>query len=253
MALRHHEIAEARSRIIDPLTDEKLRLLGEVTAPERGARVLDLACGKGELLATWARDHGTTGVGVDISEVFLGAARERAAELGVADRLRFERADAGTYEAGPEGYDLVTSLGATWIGGGLAGTLELMRRALRPDGTLVVGEVYWRSEPSDEACRALELEREDFASLAGTNGRFEAAGLELVEMVLADPDSWDRYMASQWRTISDWLRANPGHQDAPDMRDFLRHARASHLSYGRDLLGWGAFVLRPADRGGSHG
>lgn len=245
MALRHHEIAEARSRIIDPLTDEKLRLLGTVSVPEPGARILDLACGKGELLATWARDHGATGVGVDISEVFLGAARERAAELGVAEQLHFERADAAAYEAAPGGYDLVSSLGATWIGGGLAGTLELMRRALRPGGTLVVGEVYWRSAPSEEACGALQMEPDDFASLAGTNERFEAAGLELVEMVLADPDSFDRYVASQWRTVSDWLRAHPEHPDAADMREFLQHSRTSHLAYGRDLLGWGAFVLRP--------
>ncbi|WP_314172332.1 SAM-dependent methyltransferase [Streptomyces winkii] len=246
MSLRHHEIAEAGNRILNPLTDEKLRLLGEVTRPRPGAGQLDLACGKGELLSTWARDHGTTGVGVDISEVFLDAARKRADELGVADRLRFERADAAAYEAEPGGYDLVSCLGATWIGGGLAGTLELMRRALRPDGTLVVGEVYRRSEPSEEACGALDLEPDDFASLAGTNERFEEAGLELVEMVLADPDSWDRYAASQWRTVSDWLRAHPGHPDAPDMRDFVRHARTCHLAYGRDLLGWGAFVLRPA-------
>lgn len=211
MALRHHEIAEARSRVLNPFTDEKLRLLGEVTAPAPGARVLDLACGKGELLATWARDLGVTGVGVDISGVFLEAARERAAELGVAERLHFERGDAAAHEAEPGGFDVVSCLGATWIGGGLTGTLELMRPALRPDGTLLVGEVYWRSEPSDEACSALDMEPDDYADLAGTNGRFEAAGLELVEMVLADPDSFDRYFASQWRTISDWLRAHPDH------------------------------------------
>lgn len=246
MSLRHHEIAEARNRILDPFSKEKLRLLGEVSVPRRGARILDLACGKGELLATWARDHGTPGVGVDISRVFLDAARERAAELGVSEQVRFERADAGTYDAGPEGYDLVASLGATWIGGGLAGTLELMRRALRPDGTLVVGEAFWRGEPSEEALHALQADRDDFADLAGTNRRFEAAGLELVDMVLADCDDWDRYLASQWHTVSDWLRAHPGHRDAADMRDFLRQSRESHLSYGRDLLGWGAFVLRPA-------
>jgi cyclopropane fatty-acyl-phospholipid synthase-like methyltransferase len=29
--------------------------------------MLDLACGSGELLCTWARDHGVSGTGVDIS------------------------------------------------------------------------------------------------------------------------------------------------------------------------------------------
>ncbi|MGW7519110.1 SAM-dependent methyltransferase [Streptomyces sp. NPDC054796] len=244
MSLRHHEIAEAGHRILNPFTDEKLALLAEAVGPREGQRHLDLACGKGELLARWARDHGTGGVGVDVSKVFLEAARARAQELGVADRLEFERGDAGAYEAGPGAYDLVSCLGATWIGGGLAGTLDLLRRALRPGGTVLVGDVFWRAEPSEEACEALGLERDDYASLAGTNERFEAAGLELTGMVLADEESWDRYVATQWRTITDWLRAHPGHPDAPDMRDFLRQSRDSHLAYGRDLLGWGVFVLR---------
>jgi cyclopropane fatty-acyl-phospholipid synthase-like methyltransferase len=47
------------------------------------------------MLARWAQRHGITGTGVDISEVFLPAARARAAELGVADRLRFELRAAG--------------------------------------------------------------------------------------------------------------------------------------------------------------
>jgi SAM-dependent methyltransferase len=245
LSLRHHEIAEARHHTLNPLTEDKVRLLGEVTQPRQDERHLDLACGKGELLARWARDYGTRGVGVDISKVFLEAARERAAEFGVADRLSFERGDAGAYEAEAGAFDLVTCLGASWIGGGLTGTLDLMRRALRPGGTLLVGEAYWRREPPEEACEILSMERDDHASLSGTNARFEASGFELIEMVIADPDSFDRYLASQWRTISDWLRAHPGHPDAADMRDFMRQSREAHLSYGREYLGWGAFVLRP--------
>lgn len=84
----------------------------------------DLACGKGELLCRWAAEFGTGGVGVDLSEVFLAAARDRADELGVADRVRFEHGDAGAFAAEPGAYDIVSCIGATWIGGGLAGTLD---------------------------------------------------------------------------------------------------------------------------------
>lgn len=244
MSLRHHEIAESNNRLLNPVTEEKLRTLTEAVRPREGQRHLDLACGKGELLARWARDHGTTGTGVDISKVFLDAARERAAELGVADRLGFERGDAGAYEAEPGAYDLVSCLGATWIGGGLTGTLDLMRTALAPGGLLLVGEVYWAAEPSDEACELLGLERDDYADLAGTDDRIEAAGFELIDMVLADKDSFDRYVASQWHTISDWLLDNPDSPDAGDMRAFLRQSRRAHLAHGRDHLGWGVFVLR---------
>jgi len=46
-----------------------------------GDRIVDLCCGKGEMLCTWSRDHGITGHGVDISTDFLAAARARAAEI----------------------------------------------------------------------------------------------------------------------------------------------------------------------------
>jgi SAM-dependent methyltransferase len=244
--LRQHEISEADHRILNPFTEEKLMLLGEVCRLRAGQRQLDLACGKGEMLCRWADRFGIGGLGVDISDVFLTAARARATELGVADRVRFERADAGRFDAEPGSYDVVSCIGATWIGGGVVGTIGLMRRPLRPDGLLLVGEPYWTEEPPVEAYAALAGGSGDFTSLAGTMDRFEAAGTQLVEMVLADGDSWDRYAAGQWWTVERWLRANGEHPDAPAMRDFLDNARRSHLTFGRRYLGWGVFVLRPA-------
>lgn len=64
-----------------------------------GTSILDLCSGKGELLCTWARDHGVTGTGVDISTVNIAAARDRATELGVADRVRFVHGNSATYVA----------------------------------------------------------------------------------------------------------------------------------------------------------
>ena len=69
--LRQHEIAKAGHRILNPFTDEKLELLGELCRWRRDMRLLDLASGKGEMLCTWARRHGIQGLGVDISEVFV--------------------------------------------------------------------------------------------------------------------------------------------------------------------------------------
>jgi ubiquinone/menaquinone biosynthesis C-methylase UbiE len=47
---------------------------------EPGQRVLDSACGSGEMLCTWARDHRIDAVGVDLSSAFVEAARTRAVE-----------------------------------------------------------------------------------------------------------------------------------------------------------------------------
>ena len=60
-------IRESTHRIHDPLTPAKLARLGEALLLGPGQQILDLACGSGEMLCTWARDHDITGVGVDLS------------------------------------------------------------------------------------------------------------------------------------------------------------------------------------------
>ncbi len=245
MSLRHHEIAESNHRILNPFTDEKLRLLGELAGVGRGTQVLDLACGKGELLCRWAEWFGSAGLGVDLSPVFLGAAAARAAELGVGDRLTFLHGDAGTYEPDPGAFDIAACIGATWIGGGLAGTVELLRPAIGRAGRLLIGEPYWIEPPPDGAVEAFGFGADDFVSLEGTLDRLEEAGLELVEMVLADADSWDRYEAAQWQTIAAWLEVNVGDPDHDAMRAFLDDGRRTYLRWGRRYLGWGVFVTRP--------
>jgi SAM-dependent methyltransferase len=243
MSLRFHEIAEARHRILNPFTEDKLMLLGAVCRLRPGQRILDLACGKGELLARWAAEWGTGGVGVDISEVFVPAARRRVAEFGVADRVEIVHGDASSYRAEPASFDVVACVGATWIGGGVTGTIGLLRPALRSGGLMLIGEPYWIDTPPSYPSWAPEGE---FTTLGQLNDAFEAAGMELVEMVLADGDSWDRYVAAQWMTLSDFLREHPDDPEAGELRAFLDDARRSHLDVGRRFLGWGVFVLRAA-------
>jgi SAM-dependent methyltransferase len=242
--LRQHEISEAGHRILNPFTEEKLMLVGELCRLQPGQRQLDLASGKGELLCRWSQRHGIEGRGIDLSPVFVEAARERAVELGVTDRVRFEQADAGRPVPEPGEWDVVSCIGATWIGGGLVGTLELMKPALRDGGLVLVGEPYWTEQPPSDAYAEVGVRPDEFTSLPGTMERAESVGLQLVEMVLADGDSWDRYAAAQWWTVAEWLRANADHPDAPAMREFLDEGRRSHLRYVRRYLGWGVFVLR---------
>lgn len=247
MSLRFHEIAEANHRILNPFSEEKLMLLGEICGLHEAIRILDLACGKAEMLCRWAERYGLSGTGVDISAVFLEAARARARELGVWSRINFVQGDAGDYPQEFHEFNIVSCIGATWIGGGLVGTLKLMQTALRPGGLLLVGEPYWIDEPPEEAYPLLSDQRDTFATLAGTLDRFEQAGTELVEMVMANPDTWDRYEAAKWMTIHQWLKNNPDDPDSGELRRWNDEARRTYLTYGRRYLGWGVFVLRIAE------
>ncbi|HPQ16164.1 MAG TPA: hypothetical protein PLP04_13095, partial [Bryobacteraceae bacterium] len=75
----------------------------------------------------------------------------------------------------------------------------------------------------------------DFLVLPDLLASFGDLGYDVVEMVLADQDSWDRYEAAKWLTMRRWLDANPGDDFAPEVRALL----TSEPQY----LGWGVFAL----------
>jgi SAM-dependent methyltransferase len=241
---RTFTIRESSHRIHNAFTSEKLATLGRALRPPPGTAVLDLACGSGEMLCTWARDHQLTGTGVDISTVFISSARARAAELGVTDLVSFVHGDASGYVADrPVG--IAACVGATWIGEGVAGTITLLRRSLVPGGMMLIGEPYWRREPPDQA--TLEgcdgIGADEWLPLPELIESFGELGCDVVEMVLADQDSWDRYHAAQWLNIRRWLDANPGDELAGQMRAELTSAPARYVRYRREYLGWGVFAL----------
>ncbi len=241
---RIFNITEGAHRIHDPITAEKLATLGAALRLEAGARVLDLGSGSGEMLCTWARDHGVVGTGIDMSQLFSEQAILRADELGVADRVTFVHGDAAGYVS-DEKVDVAACLGATWIGGGVAGTIELLARSLRPGGIILIGEPFWRRLPptEDVAKGCLAHSISDFLVLPELLASFGRLGYDVVEMVLADQDGWDRYEAAKWLTMRRWLEANPDDELAKDIRAQLTSEPERHATYTREYLGWGVFAL----------
>ena len=231
-----NEIAGERHRILNPLTDDGLIELAQVVGVRRGTGVLDLACGKGELLCRWAQRYGSHGLGVDRSEVFVAAARSRAAELGVADRVRIGHGDATAYHAEPGQSHIAACLNASDLGGGVTGTIDLLRPAVRDDGLLLLGEPYWAADPPEGS---------PHSGMSGLLDAFDKAGVELVELVAADRHGWDRWQAARWWTMRAWLDAHPGDPLESRVRDHLDESRRRYLLHERGRLDWAVFVLRP--------
>ncbi len=237
-------ITESAHRIHNPFTPEKYATLGAVLRLEAETRILDLGSGSGEMLCTWARDYKITGLGVDMSPLFSTQAKLRALELGVADRVQFIHSDAIGYVA-DEKVDVAACVGATWIGGGVAGTIELLSKSLRPEGIMLIGEPYWLKLPPTEdvakGCHATAIS--DFSMLPELIGSFDALGYDVVEMVLADQEGWDRYQAATWFTMRRWLKENPDDDFVQEVRDKLTSEPRRYAIYTREYLGWGVFAL----------
>ncbi len=180
-------MSESAHRIHNSFTPEKLATLGAALRLEPEARVLDLGSGSGEMLCTWPRDYGISGIGIDLSQLFTEQAKLRAEELGVADRVEFIHGDAAGYVA-DEKVGVAACLRATWIGGGVIGTIELLTESLRTGGIILIGEPYWRQLPPTEdvvkGCLADSIS--DFLTLPELLASFSDRGYDVVEMVLAD-------------------------------------------------------------------
>lgn len=106
---------------------------------------------------------------------------------------------------------------------------------------MLVGEPYWRREVPDqvtaEGCRARGPQ--DFLLLPGLIGPFGDLGYDVVEMVLADQGSWDRYQAAQWPALRRRPDAHPGDELAPEFRPTLDTDPRRYARYQREFLGWG--------------
>lgn len=241
---RIFNVTESAHLIHNPFTPENLATLGAALRLEPETRVLDLGSGSGEMLCTWARDHRIRGTGMDMSQLFTEQAKLRAEELGVTDRVTFIHGDAAGYVT-REKVGVAACVGATWIGGGVAGTIALLTQSLQTGGIILIGEPYWlRLPPTEDVARGcLAGSVSDFLPLPGLLGSFRDLGYDVVEMVLANQDGWDRYEAAKWLTMRRWLDANPGDDLAQEVRAKLTSEPERYARYTREYLGWGVFAL----------
>jgi 2-polyprenyl-3-methyl-5-hydroxy-6-metoxy-1,4-benzoquinol methylase len=106
-----------------------------------GAKVADVGCGHGASTITMARAYPKSHfVGYDYHGPSIDAARARAAEAGLADRITFERASAKDFPG--RDYDLVCVFDALHDMGDPVGVAAHVRQALKPDGTWLLVEPF---------------------------------------------------------------------------------------------------------------
>ncbi len=240
-----YDITHREQVVCNPASVEKLARLVELLRLPTNARVVDIACGKGELLIRLAEVYGARGVGIDISPFHIADARSRLeARVPGADIAFTQMSGADFQPDEPHRLDLASCIGASWVFGGHAHTLEALAGMVRPGGWVIVGEPYWRQEPSGDYLAALECARDDFGSHASNAEAGERRGMELVHTIVSSKDDWDRYEGLQWFATDEYARTHPDDPDLAELVGRVSRARAAYLRWGRDTLGWAIYAFR---------
>jgi SAM-dependent methyltransferase len=248
---KFYDITHRKHVVCNPTSEEKLARLVDLLQLPSAARVVDIACGKGEFLIRLAEAYAVRGVGVDLSPVCIANA-ERTLKARVPQAaVIFTQMDGAAFKPDePNSLTLASCIGASWVFGGHAKTLDAMVAMAEPDGWVIVGEPYWSREPSDEYLGALGLPKDAFGSHADNVEAGQQRGLDLVHTVVSSQDDWDRYEGLQWHAVADYARTNRDDPDLPELLERMAKQKAAYLKWGRDVLGWAIYVFRCPTRSG---
>ena len=246
---KFYDITHREHLVCNPTSEEKLTRLVELLRLPTDARVVDIACGKGEFLIRLAEVYGARGAGIDISPFHLADAERRLAKRAPGVGVTFTRMDGSEFKPDePHSFDLASCIGASWVFGGHARTLDALIRMVKPGGWVIVGEPYWAQEPSEEYLEAAGIAREDFGSHFSNAEAGQRRGLDLVHAIVSNKDDWDRYEGLQWYATDEYARTNPDDPDVAAVVEQVEKARETYLRWGRDTLGWAIYVFRRRTR-----
>jgi len=242
---KFYDITHREHLLCNPTSEEKVaRLVALLRLPE-GARVVDIACGKGEFLLRLAESYGIRGTGVDLSPFCVADARRRLQARAPGAEVQFLQLNGSDYRPeAPRSLDLAACIGASWVFGGHAETLDALANMVAPDGWVIVGEPYWRQEPTADYLAAAGIPRDAFGTHAGNAEAGERRGLELVHTLVSSQDDWDRYEGLQWYATADYARRHPEDPDLPELLERVTQGKAVYLRWGRDTLGWAIYLFR---------
>jgi len=241
-----HIIAAAGQRSDYPLGEKALLSLGKRCGLQRSKRVLDLGCGRGELLCQWAKAYDIQGTGVDEDEEQLRLALERASDLDVWQRLNLIEDDVLDYPQDFHQYDVIACLAASGRHDTLTETRDWMRQAAdeQRGGLLLLGMMYWRQRPTPDICEMLDWPAEALPTVGEIGLSLTDHEVILRDVHLVSIAQMDAHYTHQWRACARWLQKHPDHDEAAALKAWLTESQQRYLRYEREALGWGVFVLQ---------
>jgi SAM-dependent methyltransferase len=239
--VRYSTIAHREHVFCSPLAEQTVDALLAQLKLAAGARVLDVGCGKAQMLIRLAERCGIIGVGIDPNVAFLDQAKAQAQAL--AQPLTLHAARLGEVDLAPGSFDAALCIGSTHAFGSYAQALHGLKALVRGGGTIVVGEGYWKQPPAAAYLEVLGGTGDEFTSHERNIRAGEELGLELRFAIASTDDEWDAYEGLYADSVERFAAEHPDDADRGAMLARIRTWREAYITWGRGTLGFGVYVF----------
>lgn len=226
--------AYARMGIANPVSQETLDAVLDLTDLTPGERVAELGCGNAAVAVLLAR-RGLKVLAVDRGAAMVELAQGKVAEAGLGDRVEVRAGEADRVAEAEGPFRLVAALGTTQLG-----DFNQLAEWITPGGWLLWGDIFWREAPKVQLAGG----GLDYDTDAGWRRRGGEAGLELVQARISTEADWDAYIAALKAGAEGWAADHPDH---PKRRLVEIRANAMAALYGpasRETLGFALYLFR---------
>ncbi len=238
-SVSHHGLQYA-----NPISPVKMETFFALLDLPASASVLDIGTGNAEVLIRLVELYGVKAIGIERSPAALSRAREQIAARVPHSSIELRDIDASTLPALGESFDVAICIGASEIFGGYAGTLQTLAQSVQPGGQLVVGELYWKQEPTPDYLTTFGIPREEYTTHANNVAIGVEQGLIPLFALVASDDEWDQYEWWRIRAIERYAQEQPDDPDVPTLLERIRWWRDMYLRWGRDTLGFALYLFQ---------
>lgn len=235
-------ITHSHSRFCSPLSPKLVEQVSDLLQLKPGSRVLDLGCGKAEMIIRLASRWQIHGVGVDPSPHYIQSAHESVATLCPGADLHFHESEPLAFQQTEEAWDVVLCINAVRQMGGYPNALRECAEFVDAGGLVVMGAYYWRGTAQPELAAALDIEIAEEDYDARVQDGIEA-GLNPVYAVPVAQDDLDHYYWVQVYGAEEYLAESADFAGADSLREQTQLNRDSYRKI-RQTLGFGIFLFR---------
>jgi len=244
---RFSAIAHRNHAFSNPLSEEKIMKMIRRVSPKPQDKIIDIGAGKCELLIRLVEDYQISATAIELYDGSVEEAKRRASSRIPAGSIEYIVEDANVaVERCEQGqYDIGICIGSTHALGGLESTIQTLKRLVKKNGYILIGEGYWKQTPSAEYLEALGgADESECKSHADTVKAGEDLGLIPLWSYVANEDDWDDYEWLYSSSIENYCLENPDDPDFEAMLERIRTWRQTYLKWGRDTLGFGLYLYR---------